>query len=731
MIRKLSMKGWKSHEDTSVDFSKGTNVLVGIMGSGKSSILQAITFGLFGEVPEVRSRKLALLDLIMRKPRRLEKATVSIEFDDEDLIYRVERTLSKKKNDAKLYKEGKIFEVGSRRVTDKVTEILGTDYETFVNVVYARQNDIDNFLKYGKTDRVKLIDSLLRIDRLEEARKKLRSFHTGIKSRLEDLKQLAGKDTSETEDFVKLAESKIQKLDAEFGELQLLVSLTKEKLDIKRLEFKKFDELRKRRDELKSRVSQLKGEIDSLELQLSKLPKIAGASDRLAPLETQLKKLKRDERELINELSSSKSRKVHLEDRVKWLAPHKKLAEKTMVDVSEKLDKTRNDKSLLQAQIESHEQSVNQLGSAGAKCPVCEHSLENPEKHILRHKDAVSKLKLKLVGVEKELKILVAEKTEGDKMKAEIEKSKLLIQELPGIEKELRAINLDSLEKKTELASKAVVELSDKLEQLRKAVEREKAEVTLSKAHEQFQAYQSQLLKTGFNESEYSKLRTTVEELSSSLSGDVSRMQIIPNLIDARRAEVSALNRELGEVNKAKEDAAKTEKRLASLSILTNTIVDVQVLVRQGFIELVNELLGDIWSQLYPYGDYASLRIFVESDGRRAGDYILQLRERLGWVSVDGVASGGERSIASLALRVAFARALSKLGLLLLDEPTHNLDDNGINKLSDVLREGMPNVLNQIVIITHEERMEKASTGSAYRLVRDKELEEPTSIERL
>ena len=95
MIRSLKLQGWKSHELTEFEFTRGTNVLVGIMGSGKSSVLQAITFALYGEVPEVRSRKLALSDMLMRKPRRLERAVVELEFDVDDVIYKVERSLTR------------------------------------------------------------------------------------------------------------------------------------------------------------------------------------------------------------------------------------------------------------------------------------------------------------------------------------------------------------------------------------------------------------------------------------------------------------------------------------------------------------------------------------------------------------------------------------------------------------------------------------------------------------
>ena len=158
---------------------------------------------------------------------------------------------------------------------------------------------------------------------------------------------------------------------------------------------------------------------------------------------------------------------------------------------------------------------------------------------------------------------------------------------------------------------------------------------------------------------------------------------------------------------------------------------DVQIIVRKNFVEIINNVLGEVWGRLYPYGDYTGIRINIEGDGRRAGDYVLQLRERRGWVNVDGIASGGERTLAALALRIAFAKSLANLGILLLDEPTHNLDRNSIEKLVEVLSEGIPQVLDQVLLITHDEELEKAATGIAYKLYRDKERDEPTRVERI
>ena len=57
--------------------------------------------------------------------------------------------------------------------------------------------------------------------------------------------------------------------------------------------------------------------------------------------------------------------------------------------------------------------------------------------------------------------------------------------------------------------------------------------------------------------------------------------------------------------------------------------------------------MGIIWNELYPYGDFSGVRLTIDKD------YVLQLKGSDGWISVEGVASGGERSLACLALRIA------------------------------------------------------------------------------
>ena len=48
MITSVELGNFLSHTETSLEFGNGVTVLVGHNGAGKSSIIDAITFALFG-----------------------------------------------------------------------------------------------------------------------------------------------------------------------------------------------------------------------------------------------------------------------------------------------------------------------------------------------------------------------------------------------------------------------------------------------------------------------------------------------------------------------------------------------------------------------------------------------------------------------------------------------------------------------------------------------------------
>ena len=95
MISLVELENWKSHKHSVLEFGKGTNVIIGRMGSGKTSVMDAISYALFGTFPALLARRLSQDEVIMSKPTSADFAKVAIEFDYRNENYRIERILQK------------------------------------------------------------------------------------------------------------------------------------------------------------------------------------------------------------------------------------------------------------------------------------------------------------------------------------------------------------------------------------------------------------------------------------------------------------------------------------------------------------------------------------------------------------------------------------------------------------------------------------------------------------
>jgi DNA repair exonuclease SbcCD ATPase subunit len=139
--------------------------------------------------------------------------------------------------------------------------------------------------------------------------------------------------------------------------------------------------------------------------------------------------------------------------------------------------------------------------------------------------------------------------------------------------------------------------------------------------------------------------------------------------------------------------------------------------------------MQEIWPELYPYGDYGGIMLEPTSD-----DYVLKVRTGSGgekrWEEVNTVASGGEKSIACLTMRVAFALVLvPNLKWIILDEPTHNIDQQGLGRFIRAISDVMPRIVEQVFIITHDETLKQVANARVYTLSRDKESDGKTVVE--
>ncbi|MFH1105974.1 MAG: AAA family ATPase, partial [Candidatus Aenigmatarchaeota archaeon] len=241
--------------------------------------------------------------------------------------------------------------------------------------------------------------------------------------------------------------------------------------------------------------------------------------------------------------------------------------------------------------------------------------------------------------------------------------------------------------------------------ELRKMTE-EKAKISerLKRAAEKIEGVDIESMRKDFNEASGLKRELIVKiNASAGLCADKKKA------LEEAKSKLELLEKTRGEIKRIGEITG-------DLEIFSTALERTQIALRENFVEAVNMVMSEVWDQLYPYGDFSEVKLNIDD-----ADYVLQLKERSGrWVDADA-ASGGERSIACLALRIAFSLALApNLKWLVLDEPTHNLDSKAVEDLANTLRYGVSDVVEQVFLITHDEKLEDAITGSLYRLERNK-----------
>jgi DNA repair exonuclease SbcCD ATPase subunit len=138
-------------------FNPGTTAIVGPNGSGKTSILEAIEFGLFRMVTRKEKKIPRLQDLINHDGKR---AIVELDFTApiNRREYRVVRTIhpggkTETKADLFLIGQKEPIAIGPIRVDKEIIELLGMDRNAFSALTYVRQGEIDRLSRLSPRER--------------------------------------------------------------------------------------------------------------------------------------------------------------------------------------------------------------------------------------------------------------------------------------------------------------------------------------------------------------------------------------------------------------------------------------------------------------------------------------------------------------------------------------------------------------------------------------------------
>lgn len=162
--RRLELEGFASFRDrTSVDFGDAELfVLTGPTGSGKSSLIDAITFALYGAVPRYENKNLVWPIITQGK----QEARVGLEFSLDGVSYMAARVVRRTKSgattrEARLERDGQVLAGNARELNEKIEQLLGLPFEHFTKCVVLPQGEFAQFLHAEPSKRQDLLVKLL------------------------------------------------------------------------------------------------------------------------------------------------------------------------------------------------------------------------------------------------------------------------------------------------------------------------------------------------------------------------------------------------------------------------------------------------------------------------------------------------------------------------------------------------------------------------------------------
>ena len=214
IIDRLILKNFKRFRDEKVEFSDGITGILGNNGTGKSSLVTAIFFALYG----VQATGIAADYIVSSFASPKDKCEVRLDFSVGGEKYAVVRTFKKGKtvqHDANFYKDGKLRASGVSQVEVEVRRTLGMGPVDFKNTIYAAQKDLLTLLENTPGKRKEWFLRALGIDYLSVESQKI--LKEGADAAERDLRLLEGelKGLRERQDPAELA-----RLDAETGALK-------------------------------------------------------------------------------------------------------------------------------------------------------------------------------------------------------------------------------------------------------------------------------------------------------------------------------------------------------------------------------------------------------------------------------------------------------------------------------------------------------------------------------
>ncbi len=185
MIENVRLLDFVSHSDTELTFRPGVTIFVGRNGSGKSSIVDGITYAFYGKHTRSENQNLVR--------RGAARGYASVTFSVGTKRYTVERKLDRKgklegsvlretTGDSKLQLAAGERKAFDESLTEEVSKIVGLDYQRMRVAAIIQQGELDSIVDLAPSKLKDLVNDLIGIESLGLAYESMRDVTASFRA---------------------------------------------------------------------------------------------------------------------------------------------------------------------------------------------------------------------------------------------------------------------------------------------------------------------------------------------------------------------------------------------------------------------------------------------------------------------------------------------------------------------------------------------------------------------
>ena len=668
-IEIVQLENIRSHVKSTVPFTRGFNCLVGGLGCGKSSVLYAVDFALFGESIGKS------FEYLLREGA--DSGRVTVQFMQNGSTYKLTRGLKRKgKSISQNFEELKLYEdetlVASMK-TDAIAEqfkaITGLDKDLYREIVWFRQEHLKELLDAQPRDRQRRLDELFGLSDYETAWSNIAQYQRDYETEkrvyekdpdVNGLEKLGNECNRASEEYALL------EMDLENATQKLAVA--KKALDEADSKLKKLEEKRQVIEELKRKEAKLHADAVNMTNTLSSLnQRIEGKKTIVDNLHQRQSSIDAQAKVFLGKLEQAG---LPINQPVESL--HSSLAA-----FDDKISSLRADQEATSRNLQTDKKRVVSL-SQESKCPLCVQPLDGEYKSNL-------------------LSRIQQENSEREKAISQLR------------------IEIDSLQKAKALASEAYSNLQTcmtRAEELKNRLSEEENNFNnLSSEFEEKQKLEADLrlqlelvqFEIGkFDLSELDAARTQREQafqqyymLESDLRTKENRKKDLFRRLDETKERINLAQEKL-------ERMEKIRRTIEVLGAIRDAYRSIQPKLRSEFVMVLRNFVQQVLDSLVG-GETPMLNVLIDET------YTPYVKSETGVDREVSNLSGGERTLLAFAYRLGLGQLIMQsrtghgLSMLMLDEPTENLgsEDGSIERLAEAISKFK--AIEQIIAVTHSE----------------------------